>query len=135
MIRFISIIFLFVMLALGCKSKIKETEDDVYSRHLQKHVKLTIFNTITIAGCSLGGLSAFDIGWEHADRINNVGVFSGSFWYRDKDAEAKDYSDDKDRIMLNKITSSRKKPHLQFWFYAGDDEEKSDRDNDGITDV
>lgn len=220
-----------LLVSIGCKHKIKETEDNIYSRHLQKHIKLTIlntpvpddknsfnllllndgqdikqlhvkeildslyknkliqplvvvgihsedrmqeygiadnpdyknngsdaakyaafvddelypfikkktgvrkFNSITIAGCSLGGLSAFDIAWDHADRINKVGVFSGSFWYRDKDASVADYSDDKDRIILNKIRSSRKKPHLQYWFYAGDEEEKGDRDKDGIIDV
>ena len=31
--------------------------------------------------------------------------------------------------------NSRKKPGLKYWFYAGDQEEKSDRDNDGIIDV
>lgn len=226
-------LFVFVLLAasIGCKSKIKETDDSVYSRHLQRHVKLTIintpvpdekndynllllndgqdieklrvkeiidslykkkliqplvvvaihtndrmkelgiadypdyknngadaakysafvddelypfikkktgvrkFNSITIAGCSLGALSAFDIAWDHADRIDKVGVFSGSFWYRDKDAVAADYSDDKDRMMMNKLRASRRQPHLRYWFYAGDDEEKGDRDNDGIIDV
>ena len=93
------------------------------------------FNSITIAGWSLGGLSAFDIAWDHADRINKVGVFSGSFWYRDKDIAASDYSDETNRIMINKIRSSRKKPHLQYWFYAGGEEEISDRDKDGIIDV
>ena len=225
------IVFVFLVASIGCKSKIKETEDSVYSRHLQRHVKLTIintpvpddknsfnllllndgqdleklrvkeiidslykkkliqplvvvaihtnermkelgiadyldyknngsdakkysdfvndelflfikkktgvrkFNSITIAGCSLGGLSAFDIAWDHADRINKVGVFSGSFWYRDKDAAAADYADGNNRIILNKIRSSRKKPDLKYWFYAGDDEEKGDRDKDGIIDV
>lgn len=226
-------LFVFVLLAasIGCKSKIKETDDSVYSRHLQRHVKLTIintpvpdekndfnllllndgqdieklrvkeiidslykkkliqplvvvaihtndrmkelgiadypdyknngadaakysafvddelypfikkktgvrkFNSITIAGCSLGALSAFDIAWDHADRIDKVGVFSGSFWYRDKDAAAADYSDDKDRMMMNKLRASRRQPHLRYWIYAGDDEEKGDRDNDGIIDV
>lgn len=224
------ILLLFLVLA-SCKNKIKTIDDSVYSRHLQRHVKLTIINTpvpndknsfnllllndgqdiekfrvkeiidslykkklllplvvvaihtddrikelgiadypdyknngaaaakysafvydelyffikkktgvrkfssITIAGCSLGGLSAFDIAWEHADRINNVGIFSGSFWYRDRDVTDVDYSDDKDRIMLNKIRSSRKRPHLQYWFYAGEKEETSDRDKDGVIDV
>ncbi|HUS02764.1 MAG TPA: alpha/beta hydrolase-fold protein [Chitinophagaceae bacterium] len=223
--------FLFFILVGGCKTKIKEQEDSVYSRHLQKHIKLSIlsspvpddknsfnllllndgqdieqlrvrktidslydknliqplvvvaihagnrmeelgiadypdyknngtdaakyaafvydelyffikkktgvrkFNSITMAGCSLGGLSAFNIAWDHADRINKVGVFSGSFWYRDKDAAEPGYSDDKNRLILNKIRSSRKQPHLQYWFYAGDEEEKSDRDKDGIIDV
>ncbi|MDQ6757226.1 MAG: alpha/beta hydrolase-fold protein, partial [Bacteroidota bacterium] len=227
MIRKTTILFLSILFVTACKNKIKETEDSVYSRHLQKHVKLTIintpvpddknsfnllllndgqdlqqlrikeivdslykkkmikplvvvgihandrmqeygvadytdyknngkdatkyaafiedelypfikkktgvrkFNSITIAGCSLGGVSALDVAWDHADRIDKVGIFSGSFWLRDKDTSAKDYSDDKDRIVINKIRSSKKRPHLKYWFYAGDDEEKGDRDKDG----
>ena len=215
----------------GCKAKIKENEDTVYSRHLQKHIKLTIystpvpddknsfnlillndgqdmqqlrvravldslykekriqpvvvvgihtddrlqelgvsgmpdyknngadaakyaefvndelyffikkktgvrkFNSITIAGCSLGALSALDIAWDHADRIDRVGMFSGSFWYRDKDTTDANYSDEKDRLIINKIRSSKKRPKLQYWFYVGDGEETADRDKDGITDV
>ena len=224
------IIVLLIILS-GCKHKIKEVEDEVYSRHLQKHIKLSIINTpvpddknsfnllllndgqdmdklhtkqiidslnkknllqplvvvainandrmqeygvadmpdyknngtqaakyaafiddelypfikkktgvrkfasVTLAGCSLGGLSALDVAWDHADKIDKVGIFSGSFWLRDKDASSIAYTDDKDRIMINKIRSSRKRPHLKYWFYAGDDEEKSDRDKDGISDV
>lgn len=109
-------------------------DDELYP-FIKKKTGVRKFSSITIAGCSLGGLSAFDIAWNNADKFNKVGVFSGSFWIRDKDASATDYSDDKDRIMLNKIRSSRKRPHLKYWFYAGDDEEKDDRDKDGITDV
>ena len=76
-----------------------------------------------------------DIAWNHADKIDKVGIFSGSFWWRDKDAVAKDYSDEKNRILLNAIQSSRKKPHLKYWFYAGTKEEEGDRDKDGIIDV
>ncbi len=224
-------IWLSFLIIVSCKDKIKEQEDSVYSRHLQRHVKLSIlntpvpndkntfnllilndgqdieqlhvkevvdslynkklinplvvvaihtgnrmkelgiadypdyknngadaakysafvnnelyffikkktgvrkFNSISIAGCSLGGLSAFDIAWEHADRIDKVGIFSGSFWYRNKDIADGDYDEDKNRIMLNKIRSSKKRPHLKFWFYAGGEEETSDRDKDGIIDV
>ncbi len=224
-------ILLICIVASGCKSKIKQQEDEVYSRHLQEHIKLTIistpmpddksslhllilndgqdaekfgmkeivdslfgkklieplvivaihandrvheygvsgipdyknngsradkyasfidnelypfikkkagvrkFKTVSIVGCSLGGLSAFDIAWDNADKIDNVGVFSGSFWWRDKDIAAPDYSDAGNRIMLNKIRSSRKKPKLKYWFYAGGSEEKSDRDKDGMIDV
>jgi len=219
------------LLLPGCKKKITQQEDEIYSRHLQEHIKLTIistpmpddkgdmnllllndgqdlvqlrlratidslyknmliqplvvvaihagnrneaygvagypdfkkrgnkadkyaafinnelyafvkkkagvrkFNSIAMAGSSLGGLSAFDIAWNHADKIDKVGVFSGSFWWRDKDATAVDYSDDKNRIMLNVIKSSRKRPHLKYWFYAGATEETGDRDKDGIIDV
>jgi len=109
-------------------------DDELYP-FIKKRAGVRKFNSITIAGCSLGGLSAFDIGWDHADKIDKVGVFSGSFWYRDKDIADPDYSDDKNRIILNKIRSSRKKPHLKYWFYAGGNEERADRDNDGIIDV
>ncbi|MGC4102786.1 alpha/beta hydrolase [Ferruginibacter sp.] len=93
------------------------------------------FKSVVLAGCSLGGLSAFDIAWDNADKIDKVGVFSGSFWWRDKGDKAADYSDDKDRIMISKIRSSRKKPHLQYWFYTGGKEETGDRDKDGVIDV
>lgn len=102
---------------------------------IKKNSGVRKFESITIAGCSLGGLSAFDVAWDHADKIDKVGVFSGSFWYRDKDAKDADYSDDKDRLVINKIRSSRKRPHLKYWFYAGGQEETSDRDKDGVIDV
>jgi len=226
-----SLFLLLLLFSFGCKKKIKQQEDELYSRHLQRHVKLTIistpmpddksqlnlllindgqdlkqfrikeivdslyrkkaiqpllvvgihagdrmkeygvagipdyknngdkadkyaafiddelyafakkkagvrkFKSVVIAGSSLGGLTAFDIAWNNADKIDKVGVFSGSFWWRDKDAAAPDYSDDKDRIIINKIRSSKKKPHLQYWFYAGGKEEDGDRDKDGIIDV
>ncbi len=37
-----------------------------------------------LCGFSLGGLSAFDIVWHHPDIFGKVGVFSGSFWWRQK---------------------------------------------------
>ena len=102
---------------------------------IKKMTGVRKFNSITIAGCSLGGISAFDFAWDHADKIDKVGVFSGSFWLRDKDAADPTYSDDKDRVIINKLRSSRKKPHLKIWFYAGGNEETADRDKDGIIDV
>ncbi|MEP6597510.1 MAG: alpha/beta hydrolase-fold protein, partial [Ginsengibacter sp.] len=109
-------------------------DDELYP-FIKKMTGVRKFNSITIAGCSLGGVSAFDIAWDHADKIDKVGVFSGSFWLRDKDARDPTYSDDKNRIVINKIRSSRKRPHLEYWFYAGANEETADRDKDGITDV
>ena len=109
--------------------------DDELIPFIKKRSGVRKFNSITIAGCSLGGLSAFDVAWDHADKINKVGVFSGSFWYRDKDASDSTYSDDKDRVIINKIRSSRKRPHLKYWFYAGGKEETADRDKDGVIDI
>lgn len=108
--------------------------DELYD-FAKKKAGVRKFNSIVMTGCSLGGLSALDVAWNHADKIDKVGVFSGSFWWRDKDITATDYSDDNNRILLNKIRSSRKRPKLKYWFYAGDKEETSDRDKDGITDV
>src|SRR5674476_742120 len=33
------------VLLLGCHKKIKQQEDEIYSRHLQEHIKLTIIST------------------------------------------------------------------------------------------
>jgi enterochelin esterase-like enzyme len=102
---------------------------------IKKMTGVRKFKSITFAGCSLGGVSAFDIAWDNADMIDKVGVFSGSFWLRDVDLSDSAYSDVKNRIAFNKLRSSKKRPKLKYWFYAGGSEETSDRDNDGIIDV
>ena len=102
---------------------------------VKKKATVRKFQSVVIAGCSLGGLSAFDIAWNRADKIDKVGVFSGSFWWRDKDDKAADYSDEKNRIMISKLNASRKKANLKYWFFAGDKEEEGDRDKDGIIDA
>jgi enterochelin esterase-like enzyme len=103
--------------------------------YVKKKTGVRKFRSVVIAGASLGGLSAFDIGWNHADKINKIGVFSGSFWWRDKDTRDSAYADDRNRIMVSKLKASRKKPDQQYWFYAGGAEESSDRDQDGMIDV
>ena len=108
--------------------------DELYP-YAKKESGVRKFQSFVIAGCSLGGLSAFDIAWNHPDKISKVGVFSGSFWWRDKSSDDSTYSDEKNRIMYSKLKASRKKPGLQYWFYAGAEEEKSDRDKDSIIDV
>lgn len=112
----------------------KFIDDELYP-FIKKRSGVRKFSSVGMGGWSLGGLSAFDIGWDHNDKIDKVGIFSGSFWWRDKDSGDSAYSDDKNRIMLNKITSSHKRLHPQFWFYAGGAEETADRDHDGIIDV
>lgn len=109
-------------------------DDELYP-YAKKQAGVRKFNSVVIAGCSLGGLSAFDIAWNHPEKISKVGVFSGSFWWRDKPVEDSTYDDDKDRIMYAKLKASRKRPKLQYWFYAGGAEETADRDKDSIIDV
>lgn len=93
------------------------------------------FDAVAIAGWSLGGLSAFDVAWNNTAKIDRVGVFSGSFWWRDKDSRDSSYSDDKNRIVINTIRASRRKAGPQYWFFAGGREETGDRDKDGKIDV
>lgn len=109
-------------------------DNELYA-FVKKKVGVRKFNSVVIAGCSLGGLSAMDIAWNNPDKIDKVGVFSGSFWMRDVDLKDSSYSDERNRILLTKIRTSRKRPALKYWFYAGDMEETSDRDKDGIIDV
>jgi enterochelin esterase-like enzyme len=86
-----------------------------------------------IMGWSLGGLSAFDIAWRNGRTFQNVGVFSGSFWWRtdDSSTEAKQSS----RIMHRRVRGSRRPPGLRAWFEVGRQDEKDDRDMNGVIDA
>ena len=86
------------------------------------------------AGFSLGGLSAFDIVFHHPDRFSRAGVFSGSFWWRNRKFDGS-YSDDTDRIMHNLVRAGSYHNNLRFWFETGTDDETSDRNNNGIIDA
>jgi enterochelin esterase-like enzyme len=87
-----------------------------------------------IAGFSLGGLSALDIAWHHADYFGKVGAFSGSFWWRKRNAKSRFYSDHRDRLMHQQIRKERFKRGMKFWFQAGLKDEHSDRNKNGIID-
>lgn len=87
-----------------------------------------------IAGFSLGGLSAVDIAWHQADYFGKVGAFSGSFWWRKRDAKSRLYSESRDRIMHSVIRGGRYKKGLRFWFQTGTLDEKADRNKNGVID-
>ena len=88
----------------------------------------------TIAGFSLGGLSAFDTVWNHSAVFKNVGVFSGSLWWRSKAFKPED--PDANRIVHEMVINSNQvKPGLKFWFQAGTKDEEEDRNNNGIIDA
>ncbi|HCW08827.1 MAG TPA: esterase [Cytophagales bacterium] len=91
-------------------------------------------NDHAIAGFSLGGLSAFDIAWNHSDYFKKVGAFSGSFWWRKRDAESIFYSDARDRILHQQVRKGKIRPGLKFWFQTGTNDETSDRNKNGIID-
>lgn len=113
--------------------------DDFINNELYPYIKkkagVRKFKSVAFAGFSLGGLSAFDIAFTHNDKIQKLGIFSGSFWWRDKDTKDSSYNDDKNRIMIARLKASRKKTDQQYWFWVGGKEENSDRDGDGIIDA
>ena len=86
-----------------------------------------------IAGFSLGGLSAFDLAWHHAQIFGKVGVFSGSFWWRKK-AYEDGYDDHNDRIMQVIVRQTTQKPPLKIWLQTGTNDETDDRNHNGIID-
>lgn len=89
---------------------------------------------LSIAGFSLGGLTAMDTAWKYPNLFKKVGVFSGSFWWRDKELGA-DYDENKNRIMHNTIRQTeRVNEEMKFYFECGTDDEKADRNNNGIID-
>lgn len=87
----------------------------------------------SIMGFSLSALSALDIAWRFPYHFGKVGVFSGSLWWRQKSL-TENYSDN-DRIMHKLIREGEKREGLKFWFEAGTEDEKSDRNNNGIIDA
>ena len=95
-------------------------------------VKTGVANT-AVMGISLGGLSAFDIAWNHRHLFGTVGVFSGSFWWR--------ASEDNQHITPNALIAQEivrhghYQPGFRAWFEAATRDETGDRDNDGVIDA
>ena len=100
--------------------------------YIQAEVEMPINGKRAFAGFSLGGLTAFDIAWNHDNYFDAVGVFSGSFWWRSKDLKA-GYTDD-DRILHRMIAEAPGKPELKFWLMTGTDDEVADRNKNFIID-
>ncbi|MDB6127016.1 MAG: putative esterase, partial [Verrucomicrobia bacterium] len=86
-----------------------------------------------VMGASLGGLSAFDLAWNHPERFGIVGAFSASFWWRtdDTDAAAQQAS----RVAHLRVRNAPAMPALRLWFQTGTRDEASDRDGDGVIDA
>ena len=88
---------------------------------------------IGICGASLGGLSAFDIAWNHPELFGVVGVMSGSFWWRAAEDETK--MPPNQLIAHEMVKGTAVKPNLRLWFEAATLDEASDRDNNGVIDA
>lgn len=86
----------------------------------------------TLAGFSLGGLSALDIVWSHPEVFGQAGVFSGSLWWRSEAFDPK--FPDANRIMHTQVKKGPLRPGLRFWFQTGTLDETEDRNNNGVID-
>jgi enterochelin esterase-like enzyme len=145
----------FVIVGVFCGDRIQEygvagkpdykkrgSRAKAYSRFIIEHLLPTMAHKYrielnhpknTIAGYSLGGLSAMDIAWNHPEYFPRIGAFSGAFWWRRRELNQR-YTD-ADRIMHQVIRKSRKRNGMKFWFMAGSKDETSDRNNNGIIDA
>ena len=85
-----------------------------------------------VAGFSLGGLSAFDLVWHHPEAFTRAGVFSGSFWWRQR-AVGAGYTP-ADRIIHGLVRARRPHPAHRFWLQTGTLDERGDRNENGVID-
>lgn len=86
-----------------------------------------------VLGASLGGLSAFDLAWNHPNLFGVAGVFSGSFWWRAGDDARHDQPGR--RIAHEMVRHGRYRPQQRFWFQAATQDETADRDSNGVIDA
>lgn len=101
--------------------------------YIQKHYRVTNDPLGAVfAGFSLGGLSAFDLVWNNPGLFRKAGVFSGSFWWRQRGLN--DGYSDADRIMHRQIRKTNPPTGSAFWFQTGTLDETDDRDHDGVID-
>ena len=87
----------------------------------------------TVLGWSLGGLNAFNLGWQYPDVFGRVGAFSPSFWLA-ADRSSPD-AIQRTRLAQGMVDAAPSRKPLTFFFAVGGDEEQQDRDGDGIADA
>jgi enterochelin esterase-like enzyme len=102
--------------------------------YIRETYSIYSFKQKAFAGFSLGGLSALDIVWNNAEEFFIAGAFSGSFWWRDRDQDDKDFDEENDRIMHRQVRQGGAYPWLNFFFEVGTKDETADRNNNGIID-
>ena len=100
---------------------------------IRKTYNVPEFKEKSFAGFSLGGLSALDIVWNHPQEFANVGVFSGSLWWRSKGYN-EGYDDNRHRLMHRQVKEGGYYSWLKFFFECGALDEIADRNKNGIID-
>jgi len=101
---------------------------------LCRRCRVSGFKKKSFAGFSLGALSAMDIVWRHPQEFVRAGLFSGSFWWRRKDKGDAGYDETTDRIMHKEVRGGGFYPWLKFFFECGTEDEKEDRNGNGVID-
>ena len=87
----------------------------------------------TILGWSLGGLSAFNLGWQYPDVFGTVGAFSPSFWLAADRSNAQ--AVESSRLAQAMVNDSNHRRDLRWWFSVGGREETNDRNGNGVIDA
>jgi enterochelin esterase-like enzyme len=151
----------FILVAVHCGERIQEYGTAIQADYKQRGAKAGAYTSFVLeellpyikshyralhgpqhtafCGFSLSGLSAFDIVWHHPEVFGKAGAFSGSFWWRQR-AYENHYDDHQDRIMHRLVReSSVRREHFKdytpaFWFQTGTDDEKDDRNHNGVID-
>jgi len=95
---------------------------------------IPVFREKAFAGFSLGALSAMDIVWHHPEEFARVGLFSGSFWWRSRNKGDANFDEARDRIMQREVREGGYYPWLKFFFECGTEDEKEDRNGNGVID-
>lgn len=101
---------------------------------IRRRLGIPVFREKAFAGFSLGALSAMDIVWRHPEEFARAGLFSGSFWWRSRDKGDAGYDESMDRIMQRTVREGGYYPWLKFFFECGTEDEKEDRNGNGVID-
>ncbi|MEO6684226.1 MAG: alpha/beta hydrolase-fold protein [Ginsengibacter sp.] len=101
---------------------------------IRRELNIRSFKEKSFCGFSLGGLTALDMVWNHANEFSKVGVFSGALWWRTVCQDSPDFCEDSHRIIHNEIRYGLFAPWLKFFFSTGTLDEIADRNNNGIID-
>ena len=96
--------------------------------------KISSFKEKAFAGFSLGGLSALDLVVNHPTVFSQVGVFSGSLWWRSRDKDDREFNEYNDRMMHAQVRKNLLRHPLRFFFECGELDESEDRNKNGVID-
>jgi enterochelin esterase-like enzyme len=101
---------------------------------IRRRYRVSEFREKAFAGFSLGALSAMDIVWNHPAEFACAGLFSGSFWWRNTDKNDPAFNENTDRIMHREVRDGGYYPWLKFFFECGTEDEREDRNGNGVID-